>query len=1084
MNWIKKIQMLLGALLIIVAHQGAFAFPQQAQAERIDFEKEIHNAYSLLNTNHITEAITLINDLHSKAIEADDAMGQFQCNIALGHVHRRFMDIEEAEKCYRSAIKAVNAQHDHSNRSRAMGYLACTLLMKDDYVGALDVCESSGYIDDVQTGDPLLIMTAATCYYELGRIPAAEAKYLLIEESSILDSLKTTESYHIMEAQHLYNQGRYEEALRYLDGVCLSDYNQKNSYFRSTELDMLRGMFFQNGNVGKAIEVLNVQIDYLLSFINSSEVDRIIRSDANAHMLRLQNETNKIKTKQTQLEKTNKEMEADQLILLRERELSHNRTLMLQMRTDSINQHNQNLKMERQAHIMGMNRLDIIQSNKKRERQMRYWLIGAGVLFVIFVCAVAWIVIKQRNLKKIKKQNNKLTEERALVIKLKEDVEVAIQEKELFIQQMSHEMRTPLNAINGFTQILAEPDMIGMLPDEERTELFSALHKNADDMKRIITDIMLINALDSDTCQEKPEWLTERAVECLEHNARKFAGEGKYTIRREESNGELVVTVEDEGPGIPEGQEEKIFERFYKVDSFIQGAGLGLPLCRAIARKLGGDVKVDTSYKGGARFIFRRALSVLFCILLSLILGVGSATAQDYSRYYEINEFIKNGETIRAMNRANRLGREARQENDDFKLFQSEMCLGNVMAARLKPSAAEEHYLEAIKILGQKDMKLEKGLAYTRLARVQRTAHKFEEAGKTCEKALQYVDKDSKLYVWVLLNKCISEFNTGNVAEFLKDFDTMNKMYPASGVDADDDEYLQCRVYHHAALKEYDKAAALAEESPNRNYFHYQLSQKQGKRNEEYNYLRSYYKDLIDLHKQLVDSDLTQISHIRGINRILDEQAHAQQEEERLKAQNDQLRWERANTLLETERNIERQLIEEQKEKRLRSNNERLELEARKAHTDMELKRVSLQRETLLETRQKVITAFVIAALLAVGTVLFSMQRRRQYKKLMVINAQLQESMDEAELHLQQAQKEQAVRDEFMGKLSGLMAGHADVILHNASCIIDPVKSAELTSEEMAKIAQEILEHTDRLTKVVNESLNQKAKSDLFVNAG
>lgn len=1075
MNWAKKIQMLFVVLLIMVVHQGAFAFPLQAQAERIDFEKEIHGAYSLLNSNHITEAITLINDLQRKAIETDDAMGQLQCSIALGHVHRRFMDIDEAEQCYRDAIKTANRLSDHTHRSRAMGYLVCTLLMKDDYVGALDVCESSGYIDDIKTGDPLLIMTAATCYYELGRIPAAEAKYLIIKESPILDSLKTTESYHLMETQHLYNQGHYEEALRYLDGVCKQD-NNENSYFHSTELDMLSNMFYQNGNIAKAIDVVNFEIDKLLSFINSTEVDRIIRSEANANMLRLQNETNKIKTKQTQLVKTNEEMEADQLILLHERELSHNRMLMQQMRTDSINQNILNLKMERQAHIAGMNRLNIIQSNKKRERQMRHWLIGATVLFTIFVCAAALIVIKQRNLKKIKKQNNRLEAERTRIIKLKEDVEVATHEKELFIQQMSHEIRTPLNAINGFTQILAEPEMISMLPEEERTELFSSLHKNADDMKRIIDDIRLLNDIDSDNCPETatPAWLTERAVECLEHNARKFAGEGRYTISREEADGSLVITVEDQGPGIPEGQEEKIFERFYKVNSFVQGAGLGLALCRAIARKLGGDVNVDKTYKGGARFVFRRALAVLLGIFLSLALGIDTAMAQDYSRYYEINEFINNGETIRAMNRANRLAREARQENDDFKLFQSEMCLGNAMAARLKPSAAEEHYIEAIKIIEKTDMKLEKGLAYARLARVQRTAHKFEEAEKTVAKALKYVKKDEKLYVWILLNKCIAEFNTGKTNEFMKDYETVSKLYPTSGINADEDEYLQCRIYYYAAINQYDKADSLAEESPNRNYFHYQLSHRQGKNNDEYNYLKNYYKDLISLHKQLVDDDLRQISHIRGINRMMDEQMQAQQEEERLKAQNDQLRWERANTLLETERNIERQLIEEQKEKKLSSNNKRLELEARKARLDMELKRETLQRETLLETRQKIITAFIVTALLSLGTMLFYMQRRRQHVKLKAINAQLKESMEEAELHLHQAQKEQAIRDEFMGKLSLLMTEHANVILHNAAQVIDQDMAANISNEDMAQMAQEILIHTDRMAKVVNESLKEK----------
>ena len=67
---------------------------------------------------------------------------------------------------------------------------------------------------------------------------------------------------------------------------------------------------------------------------------------------------------------------------------------------------------------------------------------------------------------------------------------------------------------------------------------------------------------------------------------------------------QLIIAVEDNGPGIPDDEAEHIFERFVKLDSFKEGLGLGLPLCRTLIRRLGGTVLLDRTFKGpGARFV-------------------------------------------------------------------------------------------------------------------------------------------------------------------------------------------------------------------------------------------------------------------------------------------------------------------------------------------------------------------------------------------------------------------------------------------------------------------------------------------------
>lgn len=91
-------------------------------------------------------------------------------------------------------------------------------------------------------------------------------------------------------------------------------------------------------------------------------------------------------------------------------------------------------------------------------------------------------------------------------------------------------------------------------------------------------------------------------------NACKFTEQGTITLscyQDQLENDFVCFSVTDTGKGVKDGEEDKIFEHFYKVDAYKEGVGLGLPLARRIARQMGGDVILDTSYKEGSRFILK-----------------------------------------------------------------------------------------------------------------------------------------------------------------------------------------------------------------------------------------------------------------------------------------------------------------------------------------------------------------------------------------------------------------------------------------------------------------------------------------------
>ena len=236
--------------------------------------------------------------------------------------------------------------------------------------------------------------------------------------------------------------------------------------------------------------------------------------------------------------------------------------------------------------------------------------------------------------------------------------EEASRMKTNFIQQISHEIRTPLNILNGFTQVLTMP---GMQLDEamqeeatkgisENTERITSLvnkmleladAKSSDELERsddvpavqiaaqaaddsritlashLTFDIDMAEGADMAMLHTNLQQAT-RALSLLLDNAMKFthpaeaAGgaaavtEKAHVILRlyQTAEQQIAFAVEDTGIGVPPKEAEHIFEEFVQLDDYYNGTGIGLTVARSIARRLGGDIVLDTAYSDGARFVF------------------------------------------------------------------------------------------------------------------------------------------------------------------------------------------------------------------------------------------------------------------------------------------------------------------------------------------------------------------------------------------------------------------------------------------------------------------------------------------------
>lgn len=245
-----------------------------------------------------------------------------------------------------------------------------------------------------------------------------------------------------------------------------------------------------------------------------------------------------------------------------------------------------------------------------------------------------------------RKYTRKLQQQNKELLIARDKAKEAERMKIKFIQNMSHEVRTPLNIISGFAQVISEPN--NNITEEERAEIAARIANSTNNIVNIINEILDISGKESIHYIDKNDMMycnevarkvldqfvdneegnevrfesdlkdsykiktnkqeVEKILGNLLKNACKFTEKGIVTVNchlDEMENDMVCFSITDTGKGIKEGEEEKIFEHFYKVDAYKEGVGLGLPLARRVARQLGGDVVLDTSYKEGSRFILK-----------------------------------------------------------------------------------------------------------------------------------------------------------------------------------------------------------------------------------------------------------------------------------------------------------------------------------------------------------------------------------------------------------------------------------------------------------------------------------------------
>lgn len=279
------------------------------------------------------------------------------------------------------------------------------------------------------------------------------------------------------------------------------------------------------------------------------------------------------------------------------------------------------------------------QITQDRNRSLRYYAIAIGGCAMVLAL---FIFLSWRKIFRLKQSKQKMEE-------MNRKAENAIRKKNLFLSNMSHEVRTPLNAIVGFSTLMASEEI--EVDEVSRKEYCEIIRINSYQLLKLINDIIDFSDFDEDNismtikgqdavkiCREVIETvaasyklqvelrfdtsLTSLMIDTddsrlrqvlinLLVNATKFTTQGSIVLRLERSIDDAdmaLFSVTDTGCGIPLEKQKLIFERFEKLNDFVQGTGLGLSICLLILKRLKGKIWIDDKYTEGARFCFLHPL--------------------------------------------------------------------------------------------------------------------------------------------------------------------------------------------------------------------------------------------------------------------------------------------------------------------------------------------------------------------------------------------------------------------------------------------------------------------------------------------
>ena len=539
-------------------------------------------------------ALDKANSLYQLAKDLDDANGMIASYETIGLVYMETFRYVEAIKSYKEGLELQRQQKNprYAYQFQFMSYIIEAYLKLKDYKGTKDaLAEAYKLVEKCKLEEeyfPVKRCLWLLCCYNIEMFVAqkmpqkAEAYIIESEKYKDIDDFYVFCYYNLVSASYYQLLGQYEKAL---DNVNLVLAQTGNDYLPA--LKMKAELLLNAGMEQDAALLYHKSINLIDSTYNESLSKQI-------NQLRTIHEVDKLELRNKQFE-----LEA------------------------------------------GRYKLTIT------------FILIFVLLLALFVVGFHYIRVKrikkllEKSEEELKKDKEKLLlSEKELTLAI-EKVEVSNHFKDVFIANLNHEIRTPLNSIVGFSNLL-----IDMHWEDGRKEYASIIKNNSEQLLKLVNDTVSVSLLQAGEmplvlenidvkkiCRELTQEYKSKLVSgvslktilpandifvktdviCLRQvlgnllsNAVKFTKTGKIVLKMELSGDNSLIRfiVEDTGPGISKDMQGKIFDSFEKHNSFTQGIGLGLTICKYISHRLNGTIMLDTSYENGTRMIFTHPIII------------------------------------------------------------------------------------------------------------------------------------------------------------------------------------------------------------------------------------------------------------------------------------------------------------------------------------------------------------------------------------------------------------------------------------------------------------------------------------------
>jgi len=636
-----------------VATDSLIELSRRVNSKQYYYYACVERATYLLEHDNIIEAVNYISQIREDSYRDNNVFGIYSCHRLQGDLNNKRGNYISSYNEYLNALRVVKRiapAIDPSMAYQRVGKALYFLGRYEEGIVYLDSCLM--YKDLMLSSCYNAYQFKCLSYFYMHRFDDYKSCYEIMMDykKSLRSDLVTYGGANFWEMLNLYIEGNSEEAKRLANRWG----NQMAKY------DLLMTFYEFDGDYGKAYlycDSLNKStleaygstngsdIIALNVAINKSELEhkakdlQLMRDSLALLNMKLEQNKEKLELENTMLElgRTNAEVEAQNLLLF-----NYN----LEMTNNSMSINQRNIEMDRKKAA-----LEDEQNDHKHRLVITSILIVAFLLLVLAV--IFFIVQRNKAIKDLQYSNNELENARILADEMREKAERSEQMKTLFLQNMSHDIRTPLNAICGFSQLIIDPEVSEGMDDDQMRQFSELIVNNTDMLTTLVNDILNVSELESgkykmnkrkvrvnDLCRmalqavmhRKPygvdmtfetnvpdgfELNTDglRVQQVLTNfltNAIKHTKEGEICLNCAFSRKDnaIVFSVRDTGEGVPAEKAEQIFGRFEKLDSSFQATGLGLSICRLIAQHLNGEVSLDTTYTQGARFVFRHPIEV------------------------------------------------------------------------------------------------------------------------------------------------------------------------------------------------------------------------------------------------------------------------------------------------------------------------------------------------------------------------------------------------------------------------------------------------------------------------------------------